>query len=118
MRSKGEIKMKLGVIGSRSIIDIELEKYVPTDVDSIVSGGARGADSLAAEYARKHGIPLTVIPPDYERYGRAAPIVRNKQIVDTADGVLAFWNGSSRGTRSVINYAKRRGKPISIIICD
>ena len=110
--------MKLAVIGSRSLADISLEKYVPESVDLIVSGGAHGVDALAEEYARGRGIPIIVILPEYARYGRAAPIVRNKKIVDTADEVLAFWNGTSRGTLSVINYAKKIGKPISVIVCS
>ena len=49
--------------------------------------------------------------------GGAVPIVRNKQIVDYADHVVAFWDGNSKGTLSVINYAKKAGKPCDVILC-
>lgn len=107
--------MKVAVVGSRNLKNIELERYISENVDEIVSGGAVGVDTYAAEYANTHGIRLTEFLPQYERYGRAAPIVRNKEIVEYADQVLVFWDGSSKGTLSVIRYAEKIGKPISVI---
>ena len=107
--------MKMAILGSRNLTNIALEKYVLDDVDEIVSGGAVGVDSCAAEYAKFRKIKLTEFIPEYERYGRAAPIVRNKKIVDYADKILVFWDGSSKGTLSVIKYAEKIGKPIKII---
>ena len=75
-------------------------------------------DRCAAEYARSKGLKLTEFLPEYAHYGRAAPIVRNKQIVDHADKLLVFWNGASRGTRSVIEYSKKTGKPCEIVFCQ
>ena len=109
--------MKIAVVGSRGIKDVEIGKYV-FESEEIVSGGAVGVDLCAAEYAHKNGIKLTVFLPEYERYGRAAPIVRNKKIVDYADKVIAFWNGKSKGTLSVIQYAQKTGKPCDVILCD
>ena len=108
--------MKIAIIGSRSILTADLDTYISDD-DEIVSGGAVGIDSCAAEYAEKNGISLKVFIPEYEKYGRGAPIVRNKQIVDYADKILAFWDGKSRGTLSVIKYAEKVGKPCEIILC-
>ena len=96
--------MKIAIIGSRNLQVIDIEKYLPPDCTEIVSGGAKGIDACAEQYARKHQIPFTLFLPDYERYGRAAPIVRNKQIVAYADEVIAFWDGRSKGTLSVIQY--------------
>ncbi len=107
--------MKMAILGSRNLTNIALEKYVLDDVDEIVSGGAVGVDSCAAEYAKFRKIKLTEFIPEYERYGRAAPIVRNKKIVDYADKILVFWDGSSKGTLSVIKYADKIGKPIKVI---
>lgn len=107
--------MKMAILGSRNLTNIALEKYVLDDVDEIVSGGAVGVDSCAAEYAKFRKIKLTEFIPEYERYGRAAPIVRNKKIVDYADNILVFWDGSSKGTLSVIKYADKIGKPIKVI---
>ncbi len=110
--------MKVAVIGSRNLTDTVIDDYIPKDTKEIVSGGAKGIDTSAAEYARRKGLKLTEFLPDYARYGRAAPIVRNKMIVDYADKVLAFWDGSSAGTLSVIRYAKTCGKPYDVIICE
>ena len=108
--------MKVAVVGSRSIFATDISMYI-SDGDEIVSGGAVGVDSCAAEYAKKNGLRLTVFLPQYERYGRAAPIVRNKRIVDYADKIIAFWDGESRGTLSVIKYAQKTGKPLDVVFC-
>ena len=108
--------MKIAIVGSRNVTVADIGRYV-SNVDEIVSGGAAGVDSYAAEYAKEHGIKLTVFLPQYDRYGRAAPIVRNKEIVDYSDKIIAFWNGSSKGTLSTIKYAKKVGKPCEIVIC-
>lgn len=110
--------MKLAVIGSRNLTHIPLEQYIPHDVREIVSGGAVGVDSCAAQYAKKNGLKLTEFLPQYDRYGRAAPIVRNKEIVDYADKILAFWNGTSKGSLSVIKYAQKVGTPCEVIVCE
>ena len=108
--------MKVAVIGSRSIFAADIGMYI-SDGDEIVSGGAIGIDSCAAEYAKKNGLRLTVFLPQYERYGRAAPIMRNKAIVEYADKIVAFWDGRSKGTLSVIKYAEKARKPCEIILC-
>ena len=108
--------MKIAVVGSRDITVTDIGAYI-ADCDEIVSGGAVGVDRSAEEYAKRHGIKLTVFLPQYDTYGRSAPIIRNKQIVDYADRIVAFWDGSSRGTLSVIEYAKKTGKPCEVIIC-
>ena len=107
--------MKIAIIGSRNLIVTNLEEYLPSGVSEIVSGGAKGIDSCAAEYAHKNSLKLTEFLPEYAKYGRSAPIVRNKQIVDYADEVLAFWDGSSRGTLSVIKYCDKIGKKCEIV---
>ena len=108
--------MKVAVVGSRSIFAPDISMYI-SDGDEIVSGGAVGVDSCAAEYAKKNGLKLTVFLPQYERYGRAAPMARNKKIVDYADKIIAFWDGKSKGTLSVIKYAEKTGKLCEIILC-
>ena len=107
--------MKIAVIGSRNLTVSDIDKYIPVECKEIVSGGARGIDKCAEEYAKKKGLELTVFLPDYEHYGRGAPIVRNKQIVDYADKVIAFWDGSSRGTKSVIDYCEKLGKSCMVV---
>ena len=108
--------MRVAIVGSRNIMVENFDKYVSKD-DEIVSGGAKGVDRCAAHNANKNGIKLTEFLPQYECYGRAAPIVRNKQIVEYADEIVVFWDGSSKGSLSVIKYAEKTGKPCEIILC-
>ena len=108
--------MKIAIVGSRNIQIENISDYI-SNADEIVSGGAKGIDTCAAEYATKNSIKLTEFLPEYDRYGRAAPIVRNKKIVDYADKIVAFWDGSSKGTQSVIKYAQKVGKPCDVIVC-
>ena len=109
--------MKIAVAGSRTILEIDLAPYVG-DATEIVSGGAKGVDSLAAAYAHAHSIKLVEFLPEYALYGRAAPIKRNEKIVDYADRVVVFWDGKSRGTLSVIKYAEKVGKPCEVVLCQ
>lgn len=107
--------MKLAIIGSRNCppIDIEAQlKYIP---DTIVSGGARGADSYARDFAQKHNLNLIEFLPEYDKYGKGAPLIRNKLIVEACDCLMAFWDGKSRGTKFTLDYARQLGKPIKIV---
>ena len=113
---KGKQIVRIAIIGSRKLTIEDIGRYIPP-CDEIVSGGARGVDACAAEYARTNGIKLTEFLPDYERYGRAAPIRRNEQIVGYSDKVIAFWDGCSKGTLSVIKYAEKKGKTCNVILC-
>ena len=108
--------MKIAIVGSRSIMIDNLGDYID-NVTEIVSGGANGVDKCAANYARARGIKLTEFFPEYDKYGKAAPIVRNKKIVDYADKVIVFWDGKSGGSLSVIKYAEKIGKPCRIVLC-
>lgn len=108
--------MKIAVVGSRGIDGIDIGEFLPDGATGIVTGGARGIDTCAAAYAEEHGLPLTVFPPEYEKYGRAAPFVRNRRIVDCADAVVAVWDGRSKGTFSVIKYCERVGKSVNVHI--
>ncbi len=107
--------MKVAVIGSRSITSYPLEEILPPDATEIISGGARGADTLAREYAQAHGIPCVEIRPDYARYGRGAPLRRNEEIIARAELVIALWDGKSTGTAHVINQCKKLGKPVILV---
>ena len=108
--------MKLAVVGSRKLTNIVLDTYISKEVKEIVSGGAAGVDLCAAEYARRNQLKLTEFLPEYKRYGRAAPIIRNKRIVEYADKIIVFWDGCSNGARSVILYAQKIGKPFEIVL--
>ncbi|MDE7261003.1 MAG: DUF2493 domain-containing protein [Oscillospiraceae bacterium] len=108
--------MKVAVVGSRELRIENLEDYLPAETTEIISGGARGVDASAREYARKCGLKLTEYLPEYSRYGRAAPLKRNITIIESADLVLAFWDGRSRGTKYVIDNCTKRNIPVKIHI--
>ena len=108
--------MKVAIIGSRGINIENLGDYLPEGTDEIVSGGAKGVDTCAREYANTHGIKLTEFLPQYKLYGRGAPLKRNLQIIEYADTVLAFWDGESKGTAYVIENCKKLSKEVRVII--
>ena len=81
----------------------------------IISGAARGADTLGARYARERGVPVLEFPADWVRLGKRAGMVRNLQMLDSADAVVAFWDGQSRGTAHMINETKKRGLPLRVV---
>lgn len=108
--------MKVAIIGSRKLNVENLQDYLPEGTDEIVSGGAKGIDTCARNFAIKNGLKLTELRPEYNKYGRGAPLKRNETIVNYADMVLAFWDGESKGTKFVINYCEKVGKECKIFI--
>jgi predicted Rossmann fold nucleotide-binding protein DprA/Smf involved in DNA uptake len=110
--------MKLLIVGSRSITSFDLSPYVSPEVDTIISGGANGIDSLPEKYADKHRLSKYIIRPEYGLYGRGAPLKRNETMVDLSDEVLVIWDGESRGTKYTIDYCRKRGKPVKIVTPD
>lgn len=86
----------------------------------IVSGGAKGADSLAERYAKERGYGLVVFLADWEKYGRAAGYIRNHEMHEYIShmekrGVVAFWDGQSRGTKHNFELSEKYGNPIKVI---
>lgn len=107
----------LGVIGSRDFNDYNLLKAILNNEcpDVIVSGGALGTDSNARRFAQENNIKFIEYLPDYDKFGRGAPLLRNKLIVNDSDCILAFWDGLSAGTRFTIDFAQKQGKPVKVI---
>ena len=107
--------MKVAVVGSRNLSVRDLGEYLPSETTEIISGGARGVDTSAREYANAHGIPITEILPDYKKYpGRIASLKRNIEIIERSDLVLAFWDGESHGTKFVIDNCRKLGKRVIV----
>ena len=107
--------MKLAIIGSRSLVNVKLNDYIPLGITEIVSGGAKGIDTLAATYAKENGLLLTLFLPDYTHFGKGAPLKRNEQIAEYADEALIFWDGKSRGTAYTLSCFSRLNKKYTLI---
>lgn len=114
---------KLIVAGSRDFEDYSVVKEAirlflrdnPIDGPvQIVSGGAQGVDRLGERYARDERLNLRVIPAQWKLYGRSAGPLRNKAMADYADGLVAVWDGVSKGTDNMINTAIRKGLDIYV----
>lgn len=110
--------MKIAIIGSRSITADIPEKCIPDGVTEIVSGGAKGIDTSARRYAYEHRIFLTDIIPEYDLYGRRAPLMRNDLIISLVDKVIIFWDGQSRGTLYTAKKCKETNKPYILYLYD
>ena len=95
----------------------EVREFVgslPPDV-TIVSGGARGVDTVAAQAAKEFGLAYKIWRADWNLYGRQAGFIRNLQIIVDSDIIIAFWDGYSKGTNHTIQQAKQRGKRVIVI---
>lgn len=117
--------MKLAIVGGRDFNDykrldaivFELFKIRKGNIpeDSIISGGARGADALGKRYAKDRDLDYIEYPADWRKYGKSAGFKRNLQIVAACDIVLAFWDGVSGGTKDTIDKARQLKKPTFIV---
>lgn len=109
--------MKLAIIGSRTFNDYGVLKKECDNliIEEIISGGAKGADSLGEKYAIENNIKFTIFKPDWKKYGKRAGFLRNIDIINSSDSVLAFWDGNSKGTQHSINLAHKHNKPVTII---
>ncbi len=111
---------RLAIVGSRTFEDYAylkawLERFSDRHpILSIVSGGARGADSLASYYAKTHAIPMVVYKADWATHGKAAGFLRNSKIVEYCTMMVAFWDGKSNGTKDSISKARAAGRTVWI----
>lgn len=110
--------MKIAIVGSRNVEFFDIAKFLPENITEIVSGGAKGVDLIARKYAEENKIPIKEFLPDYRRYRYGAPLKRNLQIIEYADEVIAFWDGTSKGTKYVIDNCKKTVKRITVYIVD
>lgn len=115
---KGCVFMKVAVIGSRGLTVKNLGSYLPIGTTEIVSGGAKGIDTSAREYAITNGLKLTEFLPEYCKYGRSAPLKRNILIIEYADIVIAFWDNKSKGTAFVIKKCNQKFIPLTIFVAQ
>ena len=111
--------MNYAIIGSRNFNDYEMLKIVCgkliKNTDAVVSGGANGADILGKQYAIEHALQYIEFLPDWEAYGKRAGFMRNHDIIDNSDFIIAFWDGKSNGTAHSIELARNSKKPTLIV---
>ena len=107
--------MKIAIIGSRGLKIDNIGDFLPVGVSEIVSGGARGIDECAKNYAIENGIKYVEFLPKYNVYGRFAPLKRNLEIIEYSDSVIAFWDGKSKGTDFVIKECTKIGREVKVV---
>lgn len=115
---------KVIIAGGRTFSDYDLvEKscnyYLQNKLNNceviVVSGHASGADSLGERYAQERGLECELHPADWHAHGRAAGPIRNAQMADVANALIAFWDGKSRGTKNMIDTATKRGLQVAVV---
>jgi hypothetical protein len=107
------MKRNVIIAGGRDFSDYDYLRFVMElyglDQDvCIISGGARGADRLGERFAKENDLPLTIFPADWTTHGKRAGYLRNEQMAQHADMVVAFWDGKSKGTKHMIDIMKKR----------
>ena len=115
------------IAGTRSFNDYELlrdscnnllSEKQRTHTVVVISGTARGADQMGERYARERDFQLRRFPADWEQYGKSAGHIRNAKMADNADALIAFWDGESKGTKNMIDNARRKGLAVRVIQCQ
>lgn len=110
--------MKVIIAGGREVTDIEeLYKAIiacPFTFTEVVSGCAKGADTLGEEWAEDNGIRIKKFPPEWNKHGKSAGAIRNKEMGDYADCAIMLWDGKSRGTKHMISVMEKLKKPYYI----
>ncbi|AUO79153.1 hypothetical protein [Salinibacter phage M8CRM-1] len=114
--------MKVIVAGSRSItsqdmVDRAIEES-GFSVSVLVSGGARGVDRMGEKWAESQPIPYLVYPADWGEHGKSAGYIRNAEMAEWADALVAVWDGKSRGTKHMIETAHKSDMPIFVWFSD
>jgi len=109
----------VAIVGSRDFPDAEAKvtayvQHLP-DGTTVVSGGASGPDTYAERAARARGLQVMIFAAQWDKHGRSAGYIRNKLIVGAADRVVAFYNGTSKGTALTIDLARKARKPVEVI---
>ncbi len=116
--------MKIAMVGSRDFSNLNLVKNIIKQINEkypdaiIVSGGARGVDQTAEIAAIRCGLETLIFPADWETHGKKAGFLRNAQIVENCDILLAFWDGLSKGTANTIDIALNLKKKVYIYDID
>lgn len=97
-------------------VDYFLQGINPNNEEiEIVSGNARGADKLGERYAKEHNLPVKLFPANWDKYGKRAGYLRNQEMANYADVLIAFWDEKSKGTKHMIDIAKKQGLTFIVV---
>lgn len=99
---------------AKKYIDFCISKIKENNTLVFISGCCEGADILGKRYAKENGYKIEYYPAEWNKYGKRAGPIRNKKMAEISDYVICFWDGKSKGTKTMIAYAKEKGKPIKI----
>lgn len=97
----------------RQIVQWFSDHYIPHNT-TIITGGARGVDTLAHEEAKRRGVPTKVMQADWSSLGKRAGYARNEAMVNIADKVVVFWDGESKGSKHTIDFALKHKVPLEV----
>lgn len=110
--------MKTIIAGSRNVTDPDIIEKAVTEsgfeITEVIEGGAKGVDTIAREWAQKRPITVTEYKANWAKFGKAAGPIRNKTMADNADALIAVWDGESRGTKNMIELARKLGLKVFI----
>lgn len=118
--------MKVIIAGSRSIIQkywitkavrlfLNEQQKTKEDISEVVSGNANGVDKLGEDWANAFNKPIKIFKPDWNKFGKTAGILRNIEMGDYADALIAIWDGKSKGTKHMISYMELLQKPVFVL---
>lgn len=110
--------MRCIIAGSRTITSYDLDKTIKNSCFNpsvIISGGARGVDSLGEEWADRNKVPVELFVPDWDTYGKAAGYKRNEKMAENAEALIAIWDGNSKGTKHMIDIATKKGLKVYVV---
>lgn len=112
-------KLKVVIAGSRDfkVWSVNLDQVVPASgfkICEVVSGNAAGGDMVGEQWAMKNGIALRRFYADWKKHGNGAGPIRNGEMADYGDALIALWDGESRGTAHMLSEMRRRGKPVYV----
>jgi hypothetical protein len=116
--------MRVIIAGGRYFEDMGLlTEFMDTvrtnfDITEIVHGGAKGADMLGEAWALASRIPTRCFPADWQKHGLRAGPIRNAEMAQYADVLVAFWDGESKGTKNMIQTMKQAGKLAIVVRYD
>jgi len=117
--------MRTIIAGSRTITKQETANFgietapFSEEITEVVSGRAKGVDRMGETWALQNGVPIKFFPvtsADWEQHGKKAGMLRNEKMADYADALIAIWDGQSKGTKHMIDYARKKGLRVFVYV--